>query len=484
MLRAAMPRPPTALLCAFALALLACRPAAPDAAARLSECRVPGVERAVLCGSVVVPEDPARPDGKTLEIAYVVVPAVARRKEPDPVFVLAGGPGQAGRRIAGTVLPLLAELNTRRDIVFIDQRGTGQSGALTCADEDSLAATLDPAQQLAHLKTCLSGLGERTRHMATWIAVRDFDAVRRALGAERVNLWGASYGTRAALEYLRQYPNHVRTVVLDGVAPPDMVLPVAFARDADAALDALVASCRADARCVARFPDVAERIAALLARADAGFDVSVRHPVSGAPQTLHVDRRLLSSLLRVPLYVPSLAAVLPQALAAAGGGDFDALVAMTAAVSGRLQQDVALGMHFAVVCAEDVPRIDAAALGAAAATRFGTTFPDLYRDACSAVAAGAVPPEFYTVPRSEVPVLILSGGRDPATPPRHGEAVAGRLGNARHVIAPALGHGVSGQGCAPRLIARFVRRAEHATLDTACLERLPAPPFFEPPAAR
>jgi pimeloyl-ACP methyl ester carboxylesterase len=479
-----VPRPSLALLCALALALAACRPGAPAATAQLAECRVPGIERSLSCGSVTVPEDPARPDGPTLDVGYVVVPAVARRKEPDPIFVLAGGPGQAGRRIAGSVLPVLAELNTRRDIVFIDQRGTGQSGALACPDDDSLAATLDPAQQLARLQACLRGHGERTRHMPTWIAVRDFDAVRRALGAERVNLWGASYGTRAALEYLRQYPQHVRSVVLDGVAPPDMVLPVAFARDADAALDALVAACRADTRCAARFPDVQQRIDALLVRADAGFDITARHPVSGAPQPLRVDRRLLSSLLRVPLYVPTLAAVLPQALAAAGGGDFDALVALTAAVGGRMQEEVALGMHFAVVCAEDVPRIDDAARAAAATTRFGATFPDLYRDACSAVAVGTVPAAFYMVPKSDVPVLILSGGRDPATPPRHGDAVAARLGNARHIVAPALGHGVSSQGCAPRLIARFVRSAEHGSLDAACLERLPSPTFFEPPAAR
>jgi pimeloyl-ACP methyl ester carboxylesterase len=186
-------------------------------------------------------------------------------------------------------------------------------------------------------------------------------------------------------------------------------------------------------------------------------------------------------MLRVPLYVPALAAVLPQALAAAGDGDFDALVALTAAVGGRMQEDVALGMHFAVVCAEDVPRITPQAVVAAAHTRFGTHFVDLYRGACSALAPAAVPAEFYEVPASPVPVLVLSGGMDPATPPRHGAAVAARLGNARHVVAPALAHGVSGQACGPRLITRFVRDGDHRALETECLEKLPAPAFYEPP---
>ncbi len=89
-----------------------------------------------------------------------------------------------------------------------------------------------------------------------------------------------------------------------------------------------------------------------------------------------------------------------------------------------------------------------------------------------------VPSEFYSVPASKVPVLIFSGGLDPATPPRHGDSVAQRLGNAKHIVAPNLGHGISAQGCAPMLVSRFVRDATFDRVDGDCLARIPAPGFF------
>ena len=154
-----------------------------------------------------MPEDPDQPQGKTIEIRFAVVPAVARNKQPDPVFVLAGGPGQAATRTGRQMLAVLNEVNSRRDIVFIDQRGTGGSHPLECkVEETSMSATFEQSQQIERLSACLKELRGDLRQYATWIAVRDFDAVRARLGAEQVNLWGGSYGTRAALEYMRQYP--------------------------------------------------------------------------------------------------------------------------------------------------------------------------------------------------------------------------------------------------------------------------------------
>ncbi|HYM47201.1 MAG TPA: alpha/beta fold hydrolase, partial [Burkholderiaceae bacterium] len=365
------------------------------------------------------------------------------------------------------------------DLIFIDQRGTGRSNALTCdVDESSLASALEPEQQIARLGPCLKALPADLRQYATWIAVRDFEAIRAQLGAEKINLWGASYGTRAALEYMRQYPERVRTAVLDGVAPPDMVLPISFAIDADAALRSLGEACARDERCRTRYPDFDARISALLKRAESGIDIRVPHPLTGATESFRLDRKMLASLLRVPLYVPQLASVLPYALAEAGRNDYTALVALSAALSGGVRENFAVGMHFAVICAEDVPRIDAAAATQASATRFGAAFAELYRQACSIVPARAVPREFYAVAASKVPVLIFSGGLDPAAPPRHGDAVVQQLGNAKHLVAPNLGHGVSAQGCAPQLVARFVRDASFERIDGECLARIPAPNFF------
>ena len=399
-----------------------------------------------------------------------------------PLVVLAGGPGQAATRSARLVLPILSDVNARRDIVLIDQRGTGRSHPLECPiEETALSATFEQSQQLERLSACLKTLKGDLRQYATWIAVRDFEAVRAKLGVDRWNLWGGSYGTRAALEYMRQYPQRVRSAVLDGMAPPDMVLPVSFALDADAALSGLVESCARDEHCRRLYPDFAQRITDLIARADRGFDIRVAHPLTGIPEPMRIDRRVLSSLLRVPLYSPSLAAVLPYALARAADGEYTPLVALSAAVAGGINENFAVGMHFAVVCAEDVPRVTAEHRAQLAGTRFGRGFLDVYEQACRGVPVRPVPAEFYRIPAHGAPVLVLSGGLDPATPPRHGERVAQALGNTRHIVSPFLGHIVSTQGCAPVQIGRFVRDASFSELDEDCLTRLPAATFFEPP---
>lgn len=472
---------------ALLLALGLC--AAGAHAAPIEPCRLPGLERAVQCGHVSVAEDPDRPDGRRIDVHYAVVPALARARALEPLFVFAGGPGQSARRVAGQVLPLFARLNARRDLVFVDLRGTGASSPLACdADRPvqvpSLAEAIDAAGLSDAARDCLRRLAAARdlRQYATWIAVRDVDAVRAALGHGRVNLWGASYGTRAALEYLRQFPDRVRSVVLDGVAPADMRLPASFAVDAQASLDAAVDACTRAAECLARLPDPAGSLERLFARAAGGaFVVEVAHPVTGAPERARIDRASLAALLRVPLYAPPLAALLPHALAEAGRENWAPLAALAFALAANLAEGFAQGLHFAVICAEDLPRVDADARRRAAATRFGTAFIDLYGQACAEVPTRPVPTAFYAVPETDVPVLILSGGRDPATPPRHGEALAQRLKQAVHAIGPSLGHGVSAQGCAPDLVTAFVRQGSAQGLPLDCLQRLPAPPPFLPP---
>jgi pimeloyl-ACP methyl ester carboxylesterase len=462
----------------------------------LTPCRLKGIEREVRCGSVSMPEDPDRPDGRQLSIRFAVVPALAKNKAPDPVFVLAGGPGQAATRVAALMQPLTSRLNARRDIVYVDQRGTGDSNPLACERDEpgqSIADSVDPARAIARLGDCVQQLAARadTRQYATWIAMRDLDAVRAALGVERVNLWGGSYGTRAALDYLRQFPQRVRSVVLDGVAPASMALPASFAVDSEAALQTLLDACAADAPCRAQYPQLADDLARLRAAAERGTAVDLAHPLTGVRETVTLDRDLLAGLLRAPLYAPPLGAVLPFALVQAARGRYEPLFALNHALSGRVAENFAEVMHFAVVCAEDLPRIDAGARAAAAATRFGTGFIALYERACAQVAVRAVPPEFYAPPSADAPVLVLSGGVDPATPPRHGEQVARTLSRALHLVAPHLGHGVTQHGCAPELIQRFVRQADAAGRgpfagiengkDAGCLARLPAPAAFRAP---
>lgn len=147
---------------------------------------------------------------------------------------------------------------------------------------------------------------------------------------------------------------------------------------------------------------------------------------------------------------------------------------------------VAVGMHFSVVCAEDVPR-----LGQSADTPgrdFGTDSADLYRRACARWPRGEVPAAFYEIARSDAPVLLLSGGLDPVTPPRHGERVAKRLGpRSTHRVVANSGHGVLQVRCMADVLHRFVDAAdadEALAVDTSCADALPRPPMFEPLSAQ
>jgi pimeloyl-ACP methyl ester carboxylesterase len=310
--------------------------------------------------------------------------------------------------------------------------------------------------------------------------MQDADAVRRQLGAERVNLVGGSYGTRAALDYMRQFPQVVRRAVIDGVAPPDMVLPAAFSTDNQAALDAVFSACEADRACSARFPALRADWRGLLATLPR--EVRVAHPVTGEVQGLTLGRDTLLGLVRTPLYVPALASALPLALTEAARGRFEPLVGLATALQGGRPGALAEGMHFSVVCAEDVPRLAQAADRPGA--DFGAAFADIYRKVCADWPQGLVPAAFYTLSPASAATLVLSGGADPVTPPRHGERVAGALGaKARHVVVPEAGHGVMGLACLRDAVFRFIDAAgddEALQVDADCARALPRPPAFVP----
>jgi pimeloyl-ACP methyl ester carboxylesterase len=484
-----------ALFAASAVAADAAPPAsspAPSSSA-LADCHVAGIRNGVLCGTLQRPLDPARPQGTTIPIRYVVVPAMARRKFPDPVFLLAGGPGQSAIAVAASTMALFSRLNNRRDIVFVDQRGTGGSAPLVCADaeHESLAEQADPERQYRLALECKAQLLKlpyiRSESdlglFTTSIAVQDLDAVRRQLGAERIDLVGASYGTRVALEYQRQFPKAVRRSVIDGVAPPDMALPASFSFDNQAAFDALLAACAAEPACARDHPDLHRRFAALLQSLPR--TVTAAHPLSGRAEEFVLTREMLLGALRSALYAPALAAALPEAIDSGSRGEFAGLVGLNATFTARKAMRLATGMHLSVVCAEDVPRLrfNDDRPGA----DFGVEFARFYERLCSAWPRAQVPAEFYSVAAASSPVLALSGGLDPATPPRHGERVVRALGPmARHVVVAHAGHGVLAIGCMRDVVFRFIDASEDRdalAVDTGCAAGVPRPPAFRPVTA-
>ena len=486
-----------------ALLVLACAPALrAQTDAVTTPCRVPGLAHEVRCGVVRRALDAARPTGPVLDIHFMVVPAVARRRLPDPVFLLAGGPGQSATALAPAVLPLLARLNNRRDLVFVDQRGTGRSAPLLCQDRSGapLAEPADLDAQLAQLRRCLTQLSTTSpltsaddlRFFTTTIAMQDLDAVRARLGAERINLVGASYGTRAALEYARLFPQRLRRSVLDGVAPPDMVLPVSGGVDSQAAFDAMLTDCERSPTCQRAHPTLRADWLALLGSLPK--PVSAIHPLTGQRETFTLDADRVLSAVRGPLYVPSLAAGLPRAIGEAAQGRYEALLGLADALASRRGGTLAMGMHFSVLCAEDAPRMASAEAAAAAVQGVAPTvssaapFADhaamLYQRACAFWPRGTLPEAFYKLPVASTATLLLSGGLDPATPPRHADRVARALGaKVRQVTVANAGHGLLGIGCVRDVMFRFIDATEDAAalaVDASCVDGVPRPPAFAP----
>lgn len=474
------------LLCAVAcLALAACKPVAetPRRTLALASCRLPGVEAAAQCATYTVWEDRAAKKGRRIDINVAVVPARLRTHEPDPIFVFAGGPGQGAVSLAEQVMPLFARLNDERDVVFIDQRGTGSSHPLDCdEDEDAPLQSLFEDTLPEHLVLeCLKQLDADPRQYVTSIAVEDIDDVRAALGYQKVNLWGGSYGTRVELEYVRRHGDHVRSMVLDGVAPATMKLPLSFVTDGQAALAKLVAGCEAEALCRLTYPDLngtIERLRQRLARRP--VTASIQDPRTGERQSIDVNENVFLSGLFRPLYVAELASLLPFGIASAANGDFNPLLAQNLEFADDVSENLSLGMHLSVLCSEDIPLITDADLAAANRSFFGRALVDDFLAACRIWPRGKVPSDYYTPVSSDVPALLLSGGIDPATPPRHAEEVMRTLPHGRHLIAPYLGHGVSLHGCAPHLVEQFIRKGSAASLDGRCLERIPRPLFMLP----
>ena len=466
--------------------LAACTRAAPEGEQgkrlKLEPCRVKGFGGEAQCGSLRVFEDRAARKGRELMLRVVVLPALAAEALPDPLFLLAGGPGQAAPEVVPPLARALQPLRRARDLVFVDQRGTGSSNKLDCKllpKNAPLSERFESRLEPEKLAGCARGLQADPRLYSTPPAMDDLDDVRAALGYQRVNLWGGSYGTRAALVYARQHPAHLRAMILDGVAPVSLRLPLFFARDAQRSLDLMLEQCESDPACKARFPQLRTGFDKLLARLEAApAKVRVDDPLTGDPVELEVTRRRFTDHLRGLLYVPELTALLPLTIDRAASGDFRPFVAQADQAT-AVSDSVALGMFLSVICAEDVPFISADELDKAGVGSFlgGHAARELAL-ACKAWPRGEVPAGYREPVRSEAPALLLSGELDPVTPPSWAEEALRTLPNGVHVIAPGVGHGVTSVGCMPELVQRFLDQGSAKGLDAACMKSLRRPPFF------
>jgi pimeloyl-ACP methyl ester carboxylesterase len=475
-----------ALLCAL-LSLTSCTRGAgasgPSRKAVLKPCRLEVAGRQALCGTHEVWEDRAAKQGRKVPLKVVVVPALASSPEPDPVVLLAGGPGQGAAKLAGHMVPVLERLHRNRDLVFVDQRGTGDSRPLECEPvphDAPLAEQFDDTYREEAYRKCLAGYDADVRLYTTPIAMDDLDEVREALGYEKLNLYGVSYGTRAALVYLRQHPERVRTVMLEGVAPMSLLLPLNVARDSQRALDLLFTHCEQDAACAKRYPELRGRFASLLAQLlEEPVRTRVENPLTGVPEEITLSHTTFVAVLRGVLYMPEATSLVPLVLDRATQGDWRPLVAIQQNLSGGANPNMSQGMFLSVVCTEDAPLIsDEAITRESKGSWLGETMLRTMLKPCGFWPRGELPKDYREPVKSDVPVLLLSGELDPVTPPSWAEEAKRTLTNSRHVVLPGVGHGTSSIGCVRAMMADFVDRASVEGLESKCGEGLKRPPFF------
>ncbi len=453
------------------LMLLLLQAGASHAADLLQPCRVDGFEQQVQCGQLLRPLNPAEAGGKQITIHFIILPAQDKAKVAEPVFLLAGGPGQSAINVARWMQVLFEKLQRRHDLVFIDQRGTGKSFALNCVEENDLNAIGDAEYAVRAARKCQAELEKLIdlRWFTTSLAMQDLDAVRAALAYNKINLIGVSYGTRAALEYERQFPAHVQRMVLDGVVQPEQMFT---GGDMQQALTQLFSDCARDERCRQAYPTLPQDWKKLLASLPRTTQLT--HPRLGYSQSAKVGREDVLGWVAQVLYSPVNSAALPRAIMQALQNNFNPLLALSGAGNLPNPGSIAYGMHFSVVCAEEYPP-----RGQPVVDDFSVLQTSLYANVCAHWPHGPVAPEFYHVPVSQSAVLLLSGGIDPVTPPYHAQQVARELGTrVRQIVLEHSGHGMLQQACLADVATNFIDAntdQQALDVDASCVRQIPRP---------
>lgn len=443
-----------------------------------SPCLLPDVAQPARCGALSVAENPESPDGRRIVIYFAVIPASSGKALPDPIVVLMGGPGEAAIGSAPMYIEKLGPLLSNRDLLLVDQRGTGQSAPLEC----HLFSPVDPAASVrdyfppAAVSRCVRELertADLTRYTFPYFAI-DLERVRRALGYGRLNLFAGSYGTRAAQAYLRQYPQSVRTALLGSPVPIDAGGPLHFARTEETALDHMFENCAAETACRAAFPNLREEFQQLVRLLDTG---EVRVPVPGTPDPVVLSRGRLAEWVRSQLYRPHDAAALPWFLHHASAGDWSPIVDNMLADARDAEQDLSFGLFFSITCSEDVAFVTEKDVAAATGNTFLRDYRMRQQQAACRVWPTATLPKGYRQPvRSSTPTLFVTGDLDGGTPLWFTDRVAQGFSNHVTVVVHGQGH-TEWNACVARKYEQLVRTGSIRGLNSPSCPPISLPPF-------
>ncbi|RUO70966.1 alpha/beta hydrolase [Pseudidiomarina salinarum] len=475
--------PLTRLFTGSLLLLLASSAVAEPQNARLTQlegCYLDGIEERVQCGSLQVPENYDQPEGRTIAINFAVLPAISESKAADPLLILAGGPGQAATELAPMIDRIFKDVRRQRDILLIDQRGTGKSNPLSCElnHVEELVKADDDVELAQMASDCASKYTQvDLTQYHTVNAIRDFEAVRAALGYPQVNLYGGSYGSRAGLVYMREAPASVRSAILDAVAPPQVVVGPFGQHGADS-FEILLANCAAQQSCDQTFPALEQTYLETVARLEQEpVALTVPDPLSNQPIEILITAGRFTSVMRVGLYHPSTRKMLPFVIQQTAAENYTPLIGLLG--STLAQSQMYMGLTLSVLCSEDLPRATPELLEADAANNFiGGRTGEAFVEMCSVWPQAERPDSWFDPVVSEIPALLLSGASDPVTPPAWGELAAATLSNSRHLIANHGAHTIAGHTCANKLAATFIDTLNFSTLDATCLQREQPAPFI------
>jgi pimeloyl-ACP methyl ester carboxylesterase len=447
----------------------------------LQPCGVAGVTKDAWCGQYEVYEDRAKKSGRKIKLYVMVLPALIDKPAPDPIFYFQGGPGGAATSVAPAWI--MTQLHRTRDVVLVDQRGTGKSNPLSCnfrGDPNDMRGYFSEYLTLEGVRACRTELEKNAdlRLYTTTIAMADLDDVRVALGYDKINVYGGSYGSTAALSYLNFYPQHVRTVTISGVAPPHNTLLLAFAKGTEHALNRLFDDCAADEKCKAAFPDLRkdwDNVVARLTKEPATFDTL--NPFTHQKQQVTMTREGFGELVRLVLYVPNVMSIMPLMIHQMSQGDYSQFGFYAFQVQRGVDLGLARGMQLSVFCAENVPLIKESEIEpATAGTFYGGNRVRTYLKACNQWPRGEVPARFYESIKSAVPVLMLSGDLDPVTPPDAATPLLRWLPNGRQIIMHNATHNT--YECQEKLARDFIERGTVKDLDASCVEGMKRLPFL------
>jgi pimeloyl-ACP methyl ester carboxylesterase len=451
---------------------------------KLKPCTDPKVKQPAQCGTYTVWENREAKSGRTIDLNVVVLQATGKDRKPDPLFILLGGPGEGAASSAPEWYVEDPE-RAHRDLVFVDARGTGKSNGLHCLiAKDAPLQEFMPTLNVDVIKACRVELQKHAdlRYYLTPYAMDDLDDVRAALGYDKINLDGGSYGTGASLAYIRQHGEHVRAATLWSSTAFTQPMPETFAADAENALHNVFRDCYAEAACKAAFPTLEADYKRAVSKIESGpVRVTVTDPRNKKPAGVSLDADAFAESLRAMLYKPEAMLSIPLLLHKAAGGDYHAFTQFQIDRNIDLNGAIADGLYFSITCTEDVDRTNPQQLQA---NNRGTFLADHrsrpHIEGCKGWPRGKLPAGFGEEVKSDVPVLAVNGVNDPATPPGAGKAAISRLTNARLIVVPYGGHsqeGLIGAECVKKIAARFLETADQRSLDVACVKDIRHKPF-------